>query len=382
MSGMIDKILNYIYLIPLILAMVFVVMYFAKRINMYKKALNSRLSNNGQQRFTAYIIKKLIPEDSAIYRFYSSVLLKYSNIKIESLFTLKAALFVITILLSLLIKYTNIVLQTREILTLYDYKTDFIYKISEAVDKSEVFEKETGYLAEVIKTITRSDLSDGEAVQLKIRDLIRKSKAELPIPVESMANRIYHRIRDYYSIREVNITDYILAGLMSSFIPEIYLLIAGFFRKADAKRELRFLKKLLILNGSIKPVDFLSVLKVLIRKSKYYKSILIEIEECNRLNSANNKEIYTNRIKNTKDLDEKLFFEKLDEANNYDFDQAIRNIENEFRLERRDQARKVRKRIEVIHLSGMLGAMVIIMLMVIYLILPWMELYSMSQMGF
>ena len=170
-----------------------------------------------------------------------------------------------------------------------------------------------------------------------------------------------------------------MIALLFSFMPELYLSIRKIFIKADARRELIFLKRLLILNGSIKPVDFMEVLKILIDKSKYYKKILQEIEDKNKKNSVDNCRIYNTYIRNWKDVDLKLFFEKLDEANNYDFDQAILNIENEFRLQRREEIRKVRKRIEFIHVMGIMGFMLIITLLIVYLIIPWMQLYDMNK---
>ena len=107
--------------------------------------------------------------------------------------------------------------------------------------------------------------------------------------------------------------------------------------------------------------------------------MLSDIEEKNKKNSVNNRDIYQELIKGAKDLDTKLFYEKLDQANNYDFDQAVLNIENEFKMEKRAQARKVRKQIEIIHAAGIIGFMFLVVILILYLIIPWIEAYNMNQ---
>ncbi len=382
MKMIVNRAVNYFYILPLCLAFIFVVSYLLKRENRIKKVFNLMPKSDSKTKAFTWVFRKLIPVESKLYRYYSSVLLKFSKISFEKLCICKAMAFFVTLILILLIKQTNIVIETKEIFTEVNYKTDFIYKLSETIDKTDIFEKEIQYLSEAIETITKKDIINEQIVQMKIRNIILENNIETPIPVESMINRVYHRIRDYYEIRNVNFFNYVIWALGFSFIPELLLIVKNMYIKSETERELRFLKKLIIMNGSIKPVDFLTVLKILISKSKYYKNILLDIEESNRLNSTNNKEIYKFRIKKARNIEEKIFFEKLDEANNYDFDQAINNIENEFKLERRELARKIRKRIESIHLSGMIGAMVIIVLMILYLIIPWMELYNMKQMVF
>ncbi|HEX2926042.1 MAG TPA: hypothetical protein VHP38_07280, partial [Ruminiclostridium sp.] len=114
-------------------------------------------------------------------------------------------------------------------------------------------------------------------------------------------------------------------------------------------------------------------------KSNYHKKVLVEIEEMNRRNSIDNRNIYQSLTKDTKSIEMKLFYEKLDQANNYDFDQAILNIENEFQMDRRAQARKIKKQVELIHAVGITGFMALIFILILYLIIPWLEMYDMNQ---
>ena len=123
----------------------------------------------------------------------------------------------------------------------------------------------------------------------------------------------------------------------------------------------------------------MELLKLLIDKAKYHKKMLCDIEEKNKRNSINKRSIYQSLIKNAKDIDTKLFYEKLDQANNYDFDQAVLNIENEFKMEKRAELRKVRKQIEIIHATGIIGFMLLVVILILYLIIPWIKAYSMNQ---
>lgn len=372
---------NLLYVLPLLIAVTLMIYYVMRKEIKYKKALRKLLQKDGKQNYINKIVRKLIPVDSKICRFYSSKICKYSRLSMDTMLKIKIVLFISAIIFLALVKYTNVLVQTQEIFTRYDYKTDLIYKIPDVIDKSKALEQEISCFKKALKALTKKDIVNMAGLQQKIINLINRKDFELIIPKETMANKIYYRLTDYYQVRRINILLFVSTGLLVSFIPELYLIIKNAFCRADAKRELRFLKKLIIINGSIKPVDFRKILRILIEKSKYYKNILEEIEESNRKNYTDNRKIYIEKIKTTNDINEKLFFEKLDEANNYNFEQAVKNIKNEFKLERRDIERKTRKRIEFIHVSGLLGAMIIIVLMILYLILPWMKLYNMSQIG-
>ncbi|MCG8501653.1 MAG: hypothetical protein MJB12_14805 [Firmicutes bacterium] len=374
--------MKYVYLIPLIAAFVCVIHWILLpdtryRLQSFQQRNKDRISDG-----IRWIIAKLVPKNGKIYGFYEASILQYSKLSVEKLVSIKMTLFVMTLCVIVLVKLTNIHINTEEIFGKFDYRADLIYEYnSRIIDVSQALQQEITYFEMALKVISKPMIygEAAEEIQHKIKNLIHEEDEVLLQPKDTIANKIYHRIVRYHSIREWDISLYIMIALLFSFMPELYLSIRKIFIKADARRELIFLKRLLILNGSIKPVDFMEVLKILIDKSKYYKKILQEIEDKNKKNSVDNCRIYNTYIRNWKDVDLKLFFEKLDEANNYDFDQAILNIENEFRLQRREEIRKVRKRIEFIHVMGIMGFMLIITLLIVYLIIPWMQLYDMNK---
>lgn len=329
------------------------------------------------------IIKYVFYLNSLVQNFYNTHILKYSRFRFYKLVVIKIAIFFGALLVLVLIKITNISIQTDRIFNKFDYYSDLIYTVNFTGDRNEALKQEIFYLKRVIKEIGKKAMDASENdIQLAISSLIDAEDRNLLLPREALINRIYYRLKDYYEVRKINIIPYLLGSAAASFIPECFFIFHIILAGADRKRELRFLKKLIILNGSIKPVDFNEVLKILIDKSRYYKRILQEIEDMNRRNSVDNGLIYSSLIKKLTNINEKLFFEKLGEANNYDFDQAVQNIENEFRLERQETARRIRKRIEIINVAGLTGLMAVIAIMVFYLIFPWIRMYNMNSLGF
>ncbi|HEY9061258.1 MAG TPA: hypothetical protein VIO64_12260 [Pseudobacteroides sp.] len=318
---------------------------------------------------------------SKVYKGYKSFL-KYSRLSVKKLFRIKFILFIIALVFLLLKYYTDIGIYTRDIYTRFDYYSDLLFQYKGEVQNKELALKyEVDCLNNALSEISKNEIisSSKEEIQLRIKSYIRAADRELELPKDTIANKVYYRLYDYYKYRNINLFAIFLIGLLVSFVPEVMVYLRSFFAKADARKELRFLKKLIIVNGSIKPVDFMELLEMLIERSKYYKEMLQEIQDANKRNNIDNKTIYMNLIGSTRDLDLKLFYEKLDQANNYDFDQAILNIHNEFKMEKREVARKIKKRIDLINILGILFFMVLIVILIMYLMIPWMKSYNMSQ---
>ncbi|MDP4183500.1 MAG: hypothetical protein Q8942_20725, partial [Bacillota bacterium] len=318
---------------------------------------------------------------SKVYKWYKSFLC-YSRLSVKKLFRIKLILFVLAIIFVLLKYYTDIGIYTKDIYHRFDYYSDLLYQFKGDVkDKDLALKQEIDCLNIAMVEISKNELihSSKEELQLKIKSYIKAADESLEIPKDSIANKVYYRLYDYYKYRQINLLMIFFIAFVVAFIPEVMVFLSSFFAKADARKELRFLKKLIIVNGSIKPVDFMELLGVLIDRSKYYKEMLQEIQDANKRNNIDNKAIYSSLISSAKELDVKLFYEKLDQANNYDFDQAIINIHNEFKMEKRELARKVKKRIDLINILGILFFMILIVIMIMYLLIPWMRSYNMSQ---
>jgi hypothetical protein len=368
---------NYLFLIPIGAALIIVIFSIALKDRKYK--LRARRKNILYFLYEGLNI--FVPQNSSrIHKFYSQ-LLRFTNLSVEQIIKIKVILFVFTIFICILVKLTNISIYTKEIINKFDYECDLIYQSKPLIAEKVAMKQEIYYFNEALKNIDKTAVSSNkkEEMQEEIKGLINKNDSELNLPKDTLANKIYYRLYNYYSCREWNIFLFILIGLIITFIPDACLVLHNYFAKADSKKEIRFLKKLIIINGSIKPVDFMELLKILIDKSRYHKAMLCDIEEKNKRNSVNKRSIYQALIKDAKDIDTKLFYEKLDQANNYDFDQAVLNIENEFKMEKRSELRKVRKQIEIIHAAGIIGFMLLVVILILYLIIPWIKAYNMNQ---
>jgi hypothetical protein len=353
-----------------------------------KATFNKALQLSGVSSVSVYhkLLLRIFSKNNKIRLYYQNKLLFFTPISFENFIKIKGITFAATFIFFLLISLTNMQIKVNDILSNYDYKTDIINSFSEKIEKDEqekALKLEIQYF-NALKTkygINFLKKSKEEAVLL-INLLAKNVKDyEIPIPKDTMVDKIYYRLLDYYKAKHINIALTILFALIFSFMLEGILICYNVFIKAETKQELRFLKKLIIMNGSIKPVKFLDVLEILKDNSKYYRHVMLDIEDKNKQNNLSKEDIYRKYIRNNKDINEKLFFEKLDEANNYNFEQAVINISHEFKIEKRELTRKVRKQIEKIHVIGLLGLTIILMLLVLYMIMPWKDMYSNINLG-
>ncbi|HCC06751.1 MAG TPA: hypothetical protein DEP72_01105 [Clostridiales bacterium] len=329
-----------------------------------------------------FMRRYIYKEDGPLYVWYKKFLM-HTKFSVEGFMNIKVALFVITIFISMSVKTTDILVYTDELYTKFQYEQDEIMKNYKPLEPDEL-----EVTAEFKKVILKQSLlsinkekfesMDKNETQDYIIKIVKELKNPTPISDETLSNEVYYKLKKFYDIRKIDFGSYLMIAAAVFFVPEIFILLYNFFIKVDARRELAFMKRLIIMNGSIKPVDFMEVLKYLIKKSTFYTKILEEIQDKNKKNYLPNTQIYLPYIRKSKSITEKLFFEKLDEANNYDFDQAIQNIKNEFNLDKRTQGRKIKKTVEVIHIWGIVGFMGLIVFIIMYLILPWMSAYKMD----
>ena len=363
------------FLVPLLIAL-FIYIFLKKDKNIENiKKLRDYFNNKDIDNSKFKKIYSLIKQK------YELTFLKYSKLKFEKVIKIKLLIFISVISLLFLIKATNIMYHTYEAFNKYEYTQDLFYKFQGNIDAEKALEEERYFLEKALEEIKENDFIKGskEDIQYEIEVIINKANMQNELPFDSMANKIYYRMRNYYTQRQINIPLYVAASILTTFSIEIYFYIMNSFKGFKAKEELRILKRIMILYGSIKPTNFKEVLKNMIQRSYYNQNFLREIEKVNDETDSKIKSFYGNYISLEKDIDKKLFYEKLDEANNYDFDKAIINIKNEFALERRERQRKIKKREEFMHTIGLTGFMVIFTVTLLYLIIPWMQFYSIDN---
>ena len=170
----------------------------------------------------------------------------------------------------------------------------------------------------------------------------------------------------------------LVAGCVAYYIPTIIVYLQKKSEKTKKRQELRFLKKIFVLAGSIKPVDFTTVIKTMIDKSFYYKKDLMDIQEALRKSNLDREEFFGKLLEDTKDIDSKLFYEKLNIAFFYDFDMAVKGLSGDFEQEKRAHARLVKKKIGLIHIIGITGLFVAMTILLIYMLQPWLASLDMT----
>lgn len=373
---------KFMYFLPLFIFIIFYV-HHLKYSNYRIKAIRDIRKKGIKGFILEYMYRLFTPKERGKTFNRYRVFLQYTKWDVKPYFLLKLFLVIIVLIMILLIKLTNINIYTQRIFESYEYRADLIYETaSENIDKVKALETEITLLKDMLVNVKEEDiekLSKDNLQQMVISSLSKKGLPVLTSP-QNIANKVYYRLKDYYSVKKSNYIIFLWILVLVYFIPDLFVSIHNLFVKSKAASELIFLKKLVILNGSIKPTSYNEVLDVIIYKSKYYKNILKKIQFLRNKNTIDNKKIYTNDyLGNIKDLELKLFLEKLDQADNYDYNQAILNIENEFKTDKRERARKIKKRIELMEFIGIAGSMGIIALITIYLLLPWLSIYDMSS---
>lgn len=176
----------------------------------------------------------------------------------------------------------------------------------------------------------------------------------------------------------LNIFISLVIGCAAYYIPTGIVCLQKRSERTKKRQELRFLKKIFVLCGSIKPVDFTAVIKTMIDKSFYYQKDLMDIQEALRKSNLDREDFFGNLLESTKDIDSKLFYEKLNIAFFYDFDMAVKGISGDFEQEKRAHARYVKKKIGLIHIIGITGLFVVMTILLIYMLQPWLSSLNMS----
>ncbi|WP_153064151.1 hypothetical protein [Vallitalea guaymasensis] len=278
----------------------------------------------------------------------------------------------------ILAKYSVIQVSINNILTTYDYNVSLIHhegKLPETDIQKKILYLEITHFNDLKTSFSRKDFKiyNEEETKTKIRSKINDT--EWMVHKEVIADRLFNRLKDYYNVQTVNVWPYILISILGSFIVEIILAIRNTITKADRKKELRFLKKVFVVNGSIKPISYKELIEDLLERSIYYKKDLKAIRDGLRSNTISNKDIYNSLVKNTKNIEIKLFYEKLDLANNYDMDLAIRAIKHEFTTEEKARNREVAHYVERINVFGMLGTLSIFVVIFLYMIYSFFQYY-------
>ena len=171
----------------------------------------------------------------------------------------------------------------------------------------------------------------------------------------------------------LKITGVVILSCLSFYIPDLTHAIGKSGRIYHKRRELRFLKKLFLMSGSVKPVDYMQVVNAMYERSYCYRQDLERIMDVLRKSSIDKEDFFSELLEESADLDSKLFYEKLSIGFLYDFDLAVRNIEADFLQEKRAYARFIKKRVNFIHIIGITGLFIAMAVLLIYMLQAWLK---------
>ena len=160
---------------------------------------------------------------------------------------------------------------------------------------------------------------------------------------------------------------------ISFYIPPIFGCFKKKLNKYKGKKELRFLKKIFVLSAEIKPVDCMQVINNMYDRAEYFKTDLERIMDILRKSNVDKEDYFNELLNETSDIDTKLFFEKISIGILYDFDLAIKSIAGDFAQEKREYARFIKKRINLIHIVGVTGLFIAMTILLMYMLKPWLE---------
>lgn len=163
------------------------------------------------------------------------------------------------------------------------------------------------------------------------------------------------------------------------YIPVIYKLLKRTGELSKKRKELRFLKKIFVLCGSIKPVDYMQVVNAMYERADCYKQDLENLMDVLRKSNVDKEDFFNELLNMAEDIDSKLFYEKLCIGFLYDFDLATKSIEGDFLQEKRAYARFIKKRVNLIHIVGVTGLFVAMTILLMYMLKPWLNSMNFQQ---
>ena len=165
----------------------------------------------------------------------------------------------------------------------------------------------------------------------------------------------------------------LIVSCIAFYIPVFAKMIRNKEEVHKRRRELRFLKKIFVMCGSVKPVDYMHLIEAMHERAFYYRTDLEQIMDVLQKSSVDKEEFFGDLLRSTEDLDSKLFFEKLSIGFLYDFDLAVASIGADFVQEKRAYARFVKKRVNLIHIIGVAGLFTAITILLLYFLKPWLS---------
>ncbi len=156
-------------------------------------------------------------------------------------------------------------------------------------------------------------------------------------------------------------------------LPDLWIVTAYSFSAKDRQKEIRFLKRLFILNGSVEPCSFTEVMGILQDHAYYLKDTFNLICRERERNNLDMLEVYKKIDREVGDLELRLFLEKISQADRIHFSEGVRSMQTDLSISKLIRQREARRRKESIELSGIFCGMALAGVLTYAMLLPWLS---------
>jgi hypothetical protein len=316
---------------------------------------------------------------------YSEIFLSETNLKFSQAMLIKLGLFLLVLVMVYGIKLTNISFYTEKALTSLEMDMDLKYRQEvEVKDKVNALQQEIVAFNYLINTFPKEEyLTMGaENVMFMVSNYVHTNNIRLVEDENAFANKVYYRALTYYEARVWDHSTYFGLAFLASMLAEVMLLLYKNKMLAEDRANVEFLKSIFVISGTLNN-SFAIALDAMYEKAR--PNIAKELDKIREALAQNTEPVdrVMKRIsKEQKTVYIRMFFEKLEEAQNGDFNKAIMNIKKELKYDRSDIKRKTIKKVVNIHSLGQTLFFVLMAFLMFYFFIPWMKVMDMANVSF
>lgn len=320
------------------------------------------------------IIRYITPRDGSKLRTFYEKRLLFTNMKIEMYFAIKLVFVAIVILLTIAIKFTNINIIEKRFFefnqTLLD-RTASEFNVDVEIQK-KIFNK--------AKQAISKDYVKSKEVSLDIiHNILVDMKIGRDVNYYSLKTSTYQLLVKYYESKRNNYYIYFGIFVSSYFIVDIMLIAYVMVIDKNKNTELKKLKTLILVSGSLHNHNFNNIINTLIHNSYYYKSILKKINDFNRVNVSDLNVEYEKIINSLPELEEVFLIENIQAVNNGYCEDVIDQIKNQSAVDDVEGQQKYQSKLENIEMVGILCSMSLMLACFMYMMSYWLDNIGLSH---
>lgn len=323
----------------------------------------------------------------ALNRRYRNKFLPYSTLSISLILVLKAVIIVVVFVFICLAKWTNIQYYDDRIFNEYDYRVPMSYKSNlEPELHEEAMIQERTLLERLLTDYTKEDLMyiySPPDVSYQAVVYAKEMGIELIDDEETVGQRLYTRAYDYHFYRQWDVGLYAAVAIAMSFLTEAWLGARASLARSRERENLYFQKKIMVLHGSLKPVNFDKMMQEMISKATpYNKENLKKVHEALKDISVDSAQVIKKIGREQPDNFSRMFYEKLYLAAEVNMQDAIDSMNAELKYERVDEARAYTNAAKQLELKGVGYSMLMLFVAMLYILIPMYSAVNLSEMSF